>query len=521
MNGAPGSVGTRRTPDGGRRFPVAVLTLAAFVVLAAHLALFWDWTSDDAYISFRYAENLAAGRGLVFNPGENVEGFSNFPWVIVLALARLVGLSPVLTAKALGVLAAFLLLGLWLKAAAEAGLGERSRLSGLWMLAVSTGLAYFAMSGLETVPYALLLFAAVRLERRFAQEPGLPRLAAVYAVLALVALSRPEGVMFLVLSGAYHIARRLAGGRGLPLKTTLLTVASAGLVFAGFLVFRWLTFGSLVPNTFYAKPPGTFVDGPAGALLANLVGGLGSGSFLVVLIPILMVARKGTGRLGYALLLVVGQLVFMAYAGDWMAFGRFFLPAAPIAFLVVFALLETRPRAVGASLSLAILAGLIVANAGQTRTALAERDRFPYLVMRAERLVELAREVGRELPSGALLALRRQGAVPYVTGLPSLDTLGLTDRAIARIIHRERDPLRLDEGIGQAILAASPDLILLFASRSEEGGRPVAGEDPRYRLPEAEHRLLERAAARGYRVVRTTDLGPWERAVWVAKPSGG
>ena len=66
-------------------------------------------------------------------------------------------------------------------------------------------------------------------------------------------------------------------------------------------------------------------------------------------------------------------------------------------------------------------------------------------------------------------------------------------------------------------LIAAPDLLLLFASRSEEGGQPVAGEDLRFRLPEAEYRLLDRAAARGYRVLRTTDLGPWEKAVWVAR----
>ena len=45
----------------------------------------------------------------------------------------------------------------------------------------------------------------------------------------------------------------------------------------------------------------------------------------------------------------------------------------------------------------------------------------------------------------------------------------------------------------------------------------MAGEGPRFRLLEAGYRLLDRAAARGYRVLRTTDLGPWEKAVWAAK----
>src|SRR5438105_2557104 len=38
---------------------------------------------DDAYISFRYAWNFAHGQGLVFNPGEHVEGFTNLSWTLL------------------------------------------------------------------------------------------------------------------------------------------------------------------------------------------------------------------------------------------------------------------------------------------------------------------------------------------------------------------------------------------------------------------------------------------------------
>ena len=40
---------------------------------------------DDAFISFRYVRNLLEGNGLVFNPGEYVEGYSNFLWILELA----------------------------------------------------------------------------------------------------------------------------------------------------------------------------------------------------------------------------------------------------------------------------------------------------------------------------------------------------------------------------------------------------------------------------------------------------
>ncbi len=47
--------------------------------------------ADDAYISFRYAQNLAEGNGLVFNVGEYVEGFTNLSWTVLLAAGVLLG----------------------------------------------------------------------------------------------------------------------------------------------------------------------------------------------------------------------------------------------------------------------------------------------------------------------------------------------------------------------------------------------------------------------------------------------
>ena len=57
------------------------LTAAAIIALfAAETLLFVDWIPDDAFISFRYARNIADGLGPVFNPGERVEGASNPLW---------------------------------------------------------------------------------------------------------------------------------------------------------------------------------------------------------------------------------------------------------------------------------------------------------------------------------------------------------------------------------------------------------------------------------------------------------
>ena len=51
------------------------------VILLLHGAFYFHYTSDDAYISYRYARNFADGAGLVWNRAEWVEGYTNFLWI--------------------------------------------------------------------------------------------------------------------------------------------------------------------------------------------------------------------------------------------------------------------------------------------------------------------------------------------------------------------------------------------------------------------------------------------------------
>src|SRR5262245_43832851 len=51
-----------------------VLWIAWFALLALQLWGFSGVRNDDAYISYRYGQNLATGAGLVFNPGERILG---------------------------------------------------------------------------------------------------------------------------------------------------------------------------------------------------------------------------------------------------------------------------------------------------------------------------------------------------------------------------------------------------------------------------------------------------------------
>src|SRR5512135_1832902 len=67
---------------------------------------------DDAYISFRYAQNAILGHGLVFNPGERVEGFTNFLWTALMIPVEGAGIDVGRASMVLGAL--FALAVMWL-----------------------------------------------------------------------------------------------------------------------------------------------------------------------------------------------------------------------------------------------------------------------------------------------------------------------------------------------------------------------------------------------------------------------
>ena len=81
-----------------RALPFGIAVALALVAIARDS---WPWIADDAFISLRYAENLLAGHGLCWNPGERVEGYSNLSWVLSSAVLMALGVDPITAVRAL------------------------------------------------------------------------------------------------------------------------------------------------------------------------------------------------------------------------------------------------------------------------------------------------------------------------------------------------------------------------------------------------------------------------------------
>jgi hypothetical protein len=121
---------------------------------------------DDAMISMRFARNLAEGYGLVWNPGDRVEGFTNPLWTLWMAAIHLAGVSDEHASLVVMVSGALLLLA---TAAVAARIAERAFQSSevavatFALVAFNYALVFWTLRGMEVGLLALLMTLALGL----------------------------------------------------------------------------------------------------------------------------------------------------------------------------------------------------------------------------------------------------------------------------------------------------------------------------------------------------------------------
>jgi hypothetical protein len=213
-------------------WPAGYLAVASIALLLA----FRQWGYDDPFITYRYAENLRAGLGFVYNPDERVLSTTTPLFALLLAvlgalwndlptLANLVGT----LSLSVGGLCLWDLGRTWrTPAVGWAGL----LLYPSFPLVVST-------LGSETPLYLALCLGAIAAYAR--RRHGWAALLAAGAMLA-----RPDGALVPALLGIHLLLTRRGA---LPWRAIVTFVAVTGLWFA----FSWTYFGSPFPATLFAK----------------------------------------------------------------------------------------------------------------------------------------------------------------------------------------------------------------------------------------------------------------------------
>jgi arabinofuranosyltransferase len=274
---------------------------------------------DDAYIFYRYAQNLAAGDGLVFNAGERVEGVTSLLWTLLIGAGIMVGIDAVTIGHWLGVASGALLLALTYRYAAfELVDGERFAAAlAPWLLLLTKPFAVWATSGLETP-----LFTAAAVGVLIAEARGRAVLALVLAAVAV--LLRPEGVLL----GAIVVALFFYKHRT-ETKTGLLLLAGYGAFLAALTLFRLSYFGAPLPNTFYAKVGGVLPWWGPYYISVFL-----SQTLLPTLWPSFYARRERYLLGGFCWIAAIFAFV-IAVNGDSFSNSRFFLPVVPVSCALV------------------------------------------------------------------------------------------------------------------------------------------------------------------------------------------
>lgn len=491
---------------------------AAAVLLASRVRRLFDpyLIVDDAFISFRYADHLAHGLGLVYNAGERVEGYSNCLWTVLLAAGARLGMDIVLLSIALALLAGLATASLlWVWSArlfedrptargdadgpegngAPGGLGT----AGVTVLAALPPLLYaanpsqarFVFSGMETLLFGFLLAAAawLLLTRNAPLSSGL--------VFALAAMTRPEGAMYWLVAAVLLLLPGAAGGLDPGADQAARWRRARGLV-AGFVVpfgiyfvWRYHYYGDLLPNTFYAKAAGFSWQRIARGR-ASLVQVAAWWSIYPVLVaavaalPSLLTAGTPASGRRLACLRLAGAYVavtviyFVYVGGDFLPFfgPRFFIPALPFGLLLAAEGLGNLARWLSSSLARSLgtrhaverataWAGALLLLANAFWFAFPSRYYGTHLTELMERLEDLGRLISAITPPDTVIADGEAGIVPYYSRRANIDMYGLADHHIGHMAplpvgpkvtaHEKYDP--------RYVLARRPDMVITSLAR--------------------------------------------------------
>lgn len=424
------------------------LVLISIITILVCLAWYNRFIQDDAFISFRYAENLATGHGLVWNVGERVEGYTNFLWTILMTIPFYLGMDPVPFSLGLGlVFFPLTLFFTWRLALIILGSKDAGLLA-IVLLGTNYTFSSYATGGLETQMQACLFVVCLYVAVICMKDGGANIFFAILSVLlAIAVLTRPDSailVAVLCLTVIYSIVKsesRFSAKTG----RLLALIIPLAVIMTVYVAWKLAYYGDILPNTFYAKaataPPlkwGIFY------LYVFML------SYLFA--PILLFGLAGIGQMlrerNQGLLLCIGlTALWLAYVvkvgGDFMEF-RFMAPVLPLIIIAVtwLVLNGTRDVRVRVVLVALVLAGSL--HHAITYRKVLDYDKDNYVESVRDLRLHLEDEGGDWDGIGLLLgrtfnyspdvtiATTAAGAIPFYAKLKTVDMLGLNDRWVAK-----------------------------------------------------------------------------------------
>jgi hypothetical protein len=380
---------------------------------------YW-WLFDDEMISMRYGRNLADGFGLVWNPGERVEGYSNFLWTLYMGLIHLLPLPASKTSLVI------LLTNVGLSMATIPLLSHLVRLLGGGAITIILSLLgyvfngnifYWTLSGAETTLLTFLILLS--LCRIFEDQKTNQIRISTFWWIAAISLIRADSFLLSFLLYIYLLT--LSRNR----KKILIWSAVSLLLPIFHELFRIYYYGDILPNTAYLK--GLNWDGRYWAGIKYTSAFI---SVYIILIAVITVAWNSYTSMTHRLI-PIGILIYSFYitfvGGDAFPDFRFFTPILPVFLILAFLGLQELQLKSAIRFILGVLIfvtmPLII---------------WKYSVSVPEKSVDVGNiKIGLLLknntPKDCKVADIWAGSVFYFSERFAIDLLGKSDRIIARL----------------------------------------------------------------------------------------
>jgi len=422
------------------------LLLVSSLVVALVVAWQLRFVQDDAFISFTFAKSFVEGNGLTWF-GNHVEGYTNFLWVMWIALGMKLGIEPIAWSYAGGL--ASLVGCVWC-------LWEISRrvfnehlpmlLTVLLFIGNFSVLSY-ATGGLETMLQTFLLSLSFLLACLITADEEIKGsscilLSLVVAAAVLARLDSAVIVFLIVLSVLISIVSKKS-----PFKNSLALLLPAAGILLGWFAWRWSFYGRLLPNTYYAKV------GWDERSFSNGILYLGRFLHWYLLWPIILLGLVGVVRrrrkldrpMKLSLFIIAAWFVYIAaVGGDFMEF-RFIIPVAPFLFLWLAYLVHHHIAGalVEDEIVVATIAAVILTTAsihhGRSFNSLTEDKTLDSIEMLStfygvypdHDFRRIGRRMREELGgTGATISTSAVGSIPFYSGLMTVDGIGLCDENV-------------------------------------------------------------------------------------------
>ncbi|CAA0091152.1 Uncharacterised protein [BD1-7 clade bacterium] len=427
---------------------------------------FFPFFCDDALISLRYSQHLLEGEGLVWNSGEYVEGYSNLSWVVLVAGVGYLGVDLILAARLLGGIFMIAVLGavfwFWHRRLNRSDFRFLEIAQYGYALSATTGV--WLIGGLEQpIVAASLSWSVVLLADWLMSEDSSladTRLWLASLLLGVFCLSRPDSPLVCLC-----LALAVIWAQGINLRSVLTCwlLALFPLVFViGQLLYRLDVYGLWVANPALIKVNPTLATHAIG-LVYVVTGFLFLGPFAWFSLRAVRSGYASDRYRALALIVLCVVLVWSAYlvfiGGDiFAAFRHFTVPLVVmcIGFPMVHLFFASRYRQPG----LIRVGGWIVFYAVlqwfNPATGFARGHMWVW------NGAPIANMMHQGWPDKKpLIAVDAAGSLPYFTGYPAVDMLGLNDSVIR---HAEPDTSGIlyaghQFGDGAYVYRRQPDLV--------------------------------------------------------------